>query len=215
VQRSPSPELFREASNGEESLQIRVGATDCPSPHSLRNKVGRVVWAVVYAVAFRPSPRLFYGWRRLLLRWFGASVGRNARVDPSTRFWAPWNMDIGEEASLGPAVYCYCVSPIWIGAHATISQEAFLCTASHDVTDPHMRLTHAPIRVEDEGWVCARAYIGPGVTISRGAVVGACSVVTRLVAPWTIVAGNPARPVGPRMVRSPRGGPNDPGTAVH
>jgi putative colanic acid biosynthesis acetyltransferase WcaF len=189
------------ASSGEELRRIQVGAADCPSPHSLRNKAGRVAWSAVYFIGFRPSPRLMYGWRRMLLRCFGASIGRNARLDPSIRIWAPWNLDIGEEASLGPNVDCFSVSPIRIGAHATVSQETFLCTASHDMNDPHMRLTHALIQVEDEAWVCARAYIGPGVTVGRGAVVAACSVVTRPVAPWTIVAGNPARSLGPRIVQ--------------
>jgi putative colanic acid biosynthesis acetyltransferase WcaF len=202
VQHSGIPESVPAAPSIEEPLRIRVGAADCPSPHSLRNKVGRVTWRVVYLVGFRLSPRLMYGWRRMLLRCFGARIGKNARVDPSVRIWAPWNLDLGEEASLGPAVDCYSVSPITVGAHATVSQEVFLCSASHDVADPHMRLTHSPIRVEHEAWVCARAYVGPGVTVGRGAVVAACSVVTRPVAPWTIVAGNPARSLGPRIVRA-------------
>lgn len=204
MQQSQAADLRAGEYADAEAFRISVGAADCPSPHSLGNKLGRIVWGVVYALAFRLSPRLLYGWRRMLLRWFGATVGRNARVDPSVRVWAPWNMDIGEEASLGPAVYCYSVSPIHVGAHATVSQEVFLCTASHDVSDPHMQLIHAPIRVEDEAWVCSRAYVGPGITVGRGAVVGACSVVTRAVAPWMIVAGNPARPLGPRVVRSAR-----------
>jgi putative colanic acid biosynthesis acetyltransferase WcaF len=201
VQRSAGWQPAPAASSSEEYLRIRVGAADCPSPHSRRNKAGRVAWSLVHTLAFRPSPRLLYGWRRMLLRAFGARVGRHARVDPSVRIWAPWNLDIGEEASLGTAVNCYSVSSITIGAHATVSQEAFLCTASHDVTDPHMRLTHAPIRIDDQAWVCSRAFIGPGVTVNRGAVVGACAVVTRSIAAWTIVAGNPARSLGPRLVR--------------
>ncbi len=129
----------------------------------------------------------------MILRIFGATIGRHARIAPTVRIWAPWNLTVGEEASLGYAVDCYCVEPVHIGAHATVSQEAFLCTATHDVCDPHMSLLAAPIVIEDQAWVCARAFIAPGLRIGRGAVVGACAVVTRDIAPWTIVVGNPAR----------------------
>ncbi len=138
----------------------------------------------------------------MLLRSFGARIGRNARIDPSVRVWAPWNLAVGEEASLAWGVHCYSVDFITIGDHATVSQESMLCTGSHDVTDPHMRLITATICIEDQAWVCARAFISPGVTVARGAVVGACSVATRDVAAWTIVAGNPARFLKPRVLRT-------------
>ncbi len=185
-----------------ERLQVRVGKGDCPSPHSLNNKVGRILWAIAWTVLFRPSPRVFYGWRRMVLRWFGAKIGHNARIAPSVRIWAPWNLTVGEEASLGYSVDCYCVEPIRIGSHATVSQEAFLCAATHDVHDPHMGLVSAPIVIDDQAWVCARAFIAPGVHIGVGGVVGACAVATRDVAPWTIVVGNPARFLKQRDLRS-------------
>lgn len=183
--------------------QVRVGSRECPSPHSFANKAGRVLWAIVWCLLFRPSPRVLYGWRRSLLRMFGATIGRNARIAPSVRVWAPWNLEIGDEASLAYRVDCYSVDRIRIGAHATVSQEAFLCTATHDVTDPHMGLVTAPIIIEDQAWVCARAFVAPGVHIGIGGVVGACGVATRDVAPWTIVAGNPARVIKPRHLQSP------------
>lgn len=187
-------------------LRISVTKRDCPSPHSAANKVGRVLWAVVWGLLFRPSPRVFYGWRRLLLRLFGARIGRQARISPAVRVWAPWNLTVGDEASISHQVDCYCVARITIGQHATVSQYAFLCTASHDVQDPHMRLTHAPIEIGDQAWVCAGAFVAPGVQVGTGAVVGARAVVTRAVEPWMIVAGNPARMVRPRVLRTPEGG---------
>lgn len=183
-------------------MQVRVGKRECPSPHSLSNKLGRIAWGIVWLLLFRPSPRICYGWRRMILRLFGAAIGRNARIAPTVRIWAPWNLAIGEDASLGYAVDCYSVAPIQIGAHATVSQEAFLCTATHDVHDPHMGLHTASIIIEDQAWVCARAFVGPGLRIGCGAVVGACGVVTRDVAPWTIVAGNPARLIKSRVLTS-------------
>jgi putative colanic acid biosynthesis acetyltransferase WcaF len=176
-------------------FQISVSRQDCPSPHSLANKMGRVLWAMVWWLLFRPSPRICFAWRRMLLRCFGARIGRNARISPSVRVWAPWNLTVGDEASIAHEVDCYSVDQITVGSHATVSQYAFLCTASHDVHDPHMRLTHAPITIGDQAWVCARAFVAPGVHIGSGAVAGACAVVTRDIPDWTIVAGNPAREI--------------------
>jgi putative colanic acid biosynthesis acetyltransferase WcaF len=107
-------------------------------------------------------------------------------------------LTIGEEASIAHGVDCYCVDRLTIGAHATVSQYAFLCTASHDPCDPHMRLVTAPITIESQSWICAGAYLLPGVRVGTGAVVGARAVVTRDVAAWQIVAGNPARTIGRR-----------------
>jgi putative colanic acid biosynthesis acetyltransferase WcaF len=174
-------------------LAVRVGHDACPSPHSMRNKVGRVLWGCASLLLFRPSPRICFGWRRALLRLFGATVGANVRVSPSVRIWAPWNLSLGDEAAIGHDADLYSVDRIRIGSHATVSQGAMLCTASHDVTDPHMRLIHAPIEISDQAWVCARAFVSPGILVGTGAVVGACAVVTRSVGPWTVVAGNPAK----------------------
>lgn len=181
---------------------VSVGKAECPSPHSLQNKIGRVAWAVVWLLLFRPSPRILFGWRRVLLRCFGATIGSRARISPSVRIWAPWNLHVDDEASVSHDVDLYCVDRIRVGAHATVSQYAMLCTASHDIADPHMRLTHAPIEIADQAWVCARAFVSPGVTIATGAVVGACSVVTRDVKPWTVVAGNPAVQIKERVLSS-------------
>lgn len=178
-----------------------MDADSCPSPHSTRNKVGRVMWSIVWWTLFRPTPRIAFGWRRLLLRLFGASVGRNARISPSVRVWAPWNLTVGEEASIAHSVDCYCVDRLSIGRHATVSQYALLCTAGHDLGDPHMRLTTSPIRIGDQAWVCAGAYVGPGVTVGPGAAAGARAVVTKDVTPWTVVAGNPAQVIRERVLR--------------
>jgi putative colanic acid biosynthesis acetyltransferase WcaF len=185
----------------EKIEKVRVGPRECPSPHSALNKVGRLVWGICWLCLFRTSPWFCHGWRRVVLRAFGAQVGRGAKVFPSTRIWAPWNLKLGDYASLSHDVDCYCVAPVEIGAHATVSQYSYLCTATHDVADPHMRLQIAPITVGDQAWVCARTFVAPGVTIGEGAVAGACSVVTKDVLPWTIVCGNPARPLRERHLR--------------
>lgn len=186
-------------------MKIQVSKEDCPSPHSFRNKIGRVAWAIVWATAFRWSPRILFGWRRWLLRLFGATVGRNARISPSVQIWAPWNLTVGDEAAIAHQTDCYCVDRIVIGNHSTVSQYSFLCTASHDPSDPRMKLISAPIIIEDQAWVCAGAFVGPGLTVGEGAVVGARSVLTKNVEPWTIVAGNPARVIRQRVVKDVAG----------
>ena len=183
-------------------LALDVSKDKCPSPHSLGNKLARIVWAVVWGTVFRWSPRILFGWRRFLLRCFGATIGRNARISPSVKIWAPWNLTVGDEAAIAHEVDCYCVDRLTIGSHATVSQYTFLCTASHDIRDPHMKLITAPIMVANQSWVCAGAFVGMGLTIHEGAVVGARSVVTKNVPAWTIVAGNPARPIGKRSLGS-------------
>jgi putative colanic acid biosynthesis acetyltransferase WcaF len=127
------------------------------------------------------------------LRLFGARVHATASIYPSVRVWAPWNLEMGPRSALGDGVECYDVDRIVVEEDAIVSQYAFLCTASHDIADPGRKLTTAPIRLGPHSWVCAGAFLLPGVTLGEGAVAAARAVVTRDVAPWTIVAGNPAK----------------------
>lgn len=168
------------------------------SPHSFTNKVGRVLWAVVYATLFRPSPKVFYGWRRMLLRLFGAKIHPTAKVFGSTKIWAPWNLEMDEFATLSYDVDCYCVAPIKIGAHSTVSQYSYLCTASHDFYDPGMRLTTAPITIGAGSWVAADVFVAPGVTIGDATVIGARSSVFEDIPANVIAVGNPCKAIKPR-----------------
>lgn len=185
----------------ETEHRVSVTEEDCPSPHSTKNKIGRVLWALTWWMLFRPSPRVFYGWRCFLLRLFGARIGRAVKIASSAKIWAPWNLVMEDESSLSQDTDCYCVAKIQIGSHATVSQYAFLCSASHDPSDPHMALTSAPISIGSQAWVCAGAFVAPGVTVDEGAVVGARAVVTKNVDAWTIVAGNPAQFIRKREIR--------------
>lgn len=192
-------------SGSQRILRLDVSKTACPSPHSLSNKLGRVAWGIVWCLCFRPSPRPLHFWRRWLLKLFGAKLGANCRIDPSVRIWAPWNLNLGDEVAFGHHVDCYNVARVSVGSHATVSQYAFLCSATHDITEPHMRLVSAPIEIGAQAWVCAGAFIGPGITVGEGAVTGAHSVVTKNVPPWTVVAGNPARFLKRRELRDRAG----------
>jgi putative colanic acid biosynthesis acetyltransferase WcaF len=171
------------------------------SEFSFFNRLGRWIWGVVHLALFRSSPRVFHGWRRLLLRLFGASIGHGVRVYPSVRIWAPWNLQMHDHSCLGPDVDCYCVAPIRIGAHAVVSQYSYLCAASHDYTLASLPLISAPITIGDGAWVTADVFVGMGVTIGAGAVVGARAAVFNDVPAWTVVGGNPARFIKRRELR--------------
>ena len=182
------------------SSRIQVGRAACPSPHSAANKTLRLLWQAAWLLLFRPSPWFWHAPRRALLRLFGAQVGRGAQILPSVQIWAPWNLSLGACATVGAGVDLYDVDRIEIGAHATVSQRAFLCTATHDVDHPHMPLQTAPIRVGAGAWVCAEVYVHPGVTLGADAVAGARAVVLRDVPPGQIVGGNPAKFIRMRNV---------------
>jgi putative colanic acid biosynthesis acetyltransferase WcaF len=109
-------------------------------------------------------------------------------------------MELGDYVCLGDGVDFYCVSPIKLGSKVAISQRSFLCTASHDISLLTRPLIHKSIHIQDHVWVCAQAFVGPGITVGEGAIIGACAVVTKDVEPWTVVAGNPARVIKQRKL---------------
>lgn len=183
-------------------LGSELNLASVPSSLSRCNKLKRLLWTVVEVLLFRTSPYPAFGWRRMLLRSFGAKIGRRCNIHSTVRIWAPWNLEMDDHSCLGPRVDCYSVDKITIGAHATVSQDAFLCTASHDISSPRMPLTTRPIVLGCASWVTARAFIGPGVTIGEGAVVAAVAVVVKDVPAWTVVGGNPALFIKNRRIRT-------------
>lgn len=162
---------------------------------SKKEQIARVLWAFATPF-FRLSPRPLWGWRRLVLRVFGAEVGSEAHIYPSVRTTMPWNLVIGDGAAVGDRAILYALGRIVIGPRATISQGAHLCAGSHDPGDPARRLLKPPIEVCADAWVAADAFVGPGVVVGENAIVGARAVVMKNVRPFSIVAGNPARPIG-------------------
>lgn len=190
----------------------RVGAPPKPSSdagmmaartsaHSRGNQIARAVWGLVQATLFRLSPRPMHRWRNWLLRSFGADLHRTARVYPCARIWAPWNLTMAEFATIADHVEVYDVAPIAIGASTTVSQFSHLCAATHDFEQIDFPLVPKPIAIGSRCWVAAEAFVGPGVTIADGVVVGARSTVLGDLPAWTVCVGTPARPVRPRTLR--------------
>ena len=163
-------------------------------PHKLSfsNKFLRLIWNFVWIFFYRPTPRLLHPWRCFLLKIFGAKLGKSVHVYPSSKVWAPWNLEMDDHACLSEGVDCYSVAKIKIGKNTTISQYSYLCSASHDYTSEEMSLVIAPITIDDYVWVTADVFVGPGVNIGEGTVITARSVVLSNIPSWKIAKGNPA-----------------------
>ncbi len=169
---------------------------------SKTNQLVRLLWSIVWPLFTWFLPRsLGNRWKRTLLVIFGASIHKTATIYSSARVYYPANLEMHEYSCLASNVNCYNVAMVKIGAHSTISQGAYLCTASHDISDSKHPLITAPIVIEDQAWVATDAFIGMGVTIGQGAVVGARAAVFKDVEPWTVVGGNPARFIKEREIK--------------
>lgn len=168
---------------------------------SKKNQVKRLLWSTVWFLFAKPLPRsLGNKWKIFLLKLFGAKIHKKAVIYSSVLIYAPWNLEMHEFSCLAPEVDCYNVDKIIIGAHSTVSQKSYLCTASHDISLPNHPLITAPIIIKDQAWIGASVFIGMGVTIGQGAVVGASSSVFKNVNPWEIIGGNPAKFIKKRKI---------------
>ena len=173
------------------------------------NKLGRkhqlirLLWSIVWGLLARPLPRSAGTcWKRILLRLFGAKIASTAVVYSSAKVYFPANLVMGEYSCLASDVNCYNVAPIIIKDNTTVSQGAYLCTASHDITNALNPLITAPIIIEDQAWVAADAFVGMGITIGEGAVGRGRAAVFKDVEPWTVVGGNPAKFIKQRIIKS-------------
>lgn len=167
-----------------------------PYPRSWYPK--KLAWAVVQSTVFRWSPRRLNAWRVWLLRMFGATIARTAVVRPSARVWHPWIFTMGEHSCLAEHVLVYNLGPVTIGDHTVVSQHAELCAGTHDYRQRELPLVRPTIVLGNGVWVCAKAFVGPGVVVGDNAIVGACAVASRDVPEGMIVAGNPAKVIKAR-----------------
>lgn len=170
---------------------------------TFRNKLYRILWKTLGLFLFRPfSLRIFKKYRNFILRMFGAKIGPNSVIHSSVKIWAPSNLSVGDYTCIGQQADLYNQGKITIGDNTTISQKAYICASSHDISDPKIELILCPIEIADQVWIAADAFIGPGVTIGQGAVVGARSAVFKDVEPWAVVGGNPAKFIKKRELKA-------------
>jgi len=170
-------------------------------PPGFRGRGAAVVqlWWLVQATLFGLSPQIAYGWRRWLLRLFGARIGEGVLIRASARVTYPWKVAIGDHAWIGDQAVLYSLGEISIGANAVISQRCYLCTGSHDFTRPEFPIYAEPVSIGAEAWLATDVFVAPGVTIGRGTVVGARSSVFADLPEMMLCRGTPARPLRPRL----------------
>ena len=165
--------------------------------YSRTEQLRRLLWAGGQWL-LKLSPRPCFAWRRWVLRAFGAKVGPNVHVYPSTRFYMPWNVEIEGWAGIGEDVLIYSLGRVKIGRCATISYRTHICAGTHDFRDPALPLIKLGVVIAENAWIGTDAFIAPGVTVGAWGLVAARAVVTKNVEPAMVVAGNPARVVGRR-----------------
>jgi putative colanic acid biosynthesis acetyltransferase WcaF len=186
----------------EAEAPFLIDTTKAAANWSLKVKLARVAWGLFTPLFWSFWGRLANPARIAALRLFGARIAKKALICGGVRVWMPWNLRMGEGATLGPGVEVYNFGMVTIGDMTTVSQYAYLCSATHDYALPNLPLVWCPITIGKGAWVCARAFVGPRVTIGDGAVIGACAVVTRDMPAWTVCAGNPCKPLKPRVMKS-------------
>lgn len=164
----------------------------------LSNRIARALWTLCAALLFRHSPRPLHGWRRFILRCFGARIGADCHIYPKAEIWAPWQLECADKVAIADGAIVYNPAGVRIGSHAVISQQAYLCGATHDYRDPRFPLVARPIVIGDYAWVCARATVQAGVTVGDGAVLALGAVATRDLDAWGVHGGVPARRIGDR-----------------
>jgi len=158
------------------------------------------LWLIVSLVLFRLCPFSFSALKRLMLRAFGARIGRNVTIKPQVKITFPWKLEIGNHVWLGEECWLLNLERITIGNNVCISQRAFLCTGNHNSKSPTFDLIVKPIQVEAGAWIGASAWVGPGVRAGTHAVLTAGSVATDDLQPFGIYRGNPAVLLKQRVV---------------
>jgi len=184
------------------SMTVTVQYHSYKSQLTLRNKVARLLWAIYAGLFFRTLPtRYLNSFRIAGLRMFGAKIGRNVSVHRTVRIWAPWNLIMEDYTMFDRDCRVYNPATITLRTETVVSENVYLCTASHDIRSVAHTLITRPIVLEGRNWIAADACVLPGVVVGEGAVVGCAAVVAKDVPPWSVVVGNPARVVGKRELK--------------
>jgi putative colanic acid biosynthesis acetyltransferase WcaF len=186
-----------------------------PAPYPKAWYPKKALWSICWILLYRPSPRRMRGFRNWLVNAFGGRVDPTANLYPTSKIRHPWIFSCGRHSCVGDQAEIYNLGPVHIGDHSVISQHAYVCAGSHDYQQPNLPLTRPEVRIGSGVWVCAKAFVGPGVTIGDNALVAAASVVTKDVPAGMIVGGNPAKVLKPRAMDPARLVPEDRAATGH
>lgn len=163
------------------------------SPWKSSDRFLRTLWEMCWALFCVWTPKPLNPWRLFWLRVFDAKIDGTPFVHQRARIAIPWNLTLHDRACLGDRASAYTLGEIEIGARATVAQEAYLSTGSHDFEHSGMPLIVAKITIGEDAFIGARAFVLPGITIGARTIIGACSVVTKDIPENVIAAGNPCR----------------------
>lgn len=190
--------------NANEHISPETAADPYLRPaFSTSNRMRRVIWNLCRLLLYRTSPRPLHSWRSFLLRSFGATMGPDCHFYPGSKVWAPWNLTCADQVTAADGAEIYNPAPITFGSHAILSQDAYICGATHDYDDPAFPLLAYAMNFGAYAWICARASVAPGVNVGEGAVLGLGSVATKDLEPWAVYAGAPAARVKERRRSQP------------
>jgi putative colanic acid biosynthesis acetyltransferase WcaF len=164
-----------------------------------RNPIIVQFWWLIQGTLFRMSPQFMYGFRRFLLRLFGAKIGKKVIIRPSVKITYPWKLSIGDYSWIGDQVDLYTLGNIIIGKNVVISQKSYLCTGSHDYLKEDFSIFQKPITIQDQVWVASDVFIAPGITIGEGSIVAARSSVFKDIPSNKICAGSPVKIIRERI----------------
>lgn len=179
----------------------QLNSFSLPAAFRGRSAVVVQLWWLVQATLFACSPQFMFGWRRWLLKLFGAKVGKRVLIRPSAKTTYPWKVTIGDFAWIGDDVVLYSLGEIEIGANAVVSQRSYLCAAGHDYTQPEFPIYDKKVVIGDQAWLATDVFVAPGVTVGEGAVVGARSSVFHDLPPMMVCVGSPAKPIKNRCMK--------------
>jgi len=181
---------------------FKIDLSQCKSSWDVKTKMRRAFWQFLVQPVYLLIPGRLSFLRVAILRLMGAQIAPSCNIQSGVDILIPWNLCLDTHSTIGRRSKILNFAPVRIGAMTIISQDAHLCTGTHDYTHPHFELLYKPITIEAEVWVASGAFIGPGVRLGRGCVIGANSVVTKEMPAWTVCAGNPCRPLKERQIRS-------------
>ncbi len=190
----------------ERTVHQIAGADDNPyhrDSFGWKHKLARLLWQTAYLLLYRPTPRPMHAWRSMLLRLFGARMGRGCHFYPSGKVWAPWNLVCEDCCTLADQAEIYNPSLIYLESHCIVSQQAYICGATHDYNHPDFPMVSYSMRLGGYSWICARACVSPGVNVGEGAVLGLGAVAGQDLDPWTVYGGVPAVRLKARTITKP------------
>jgi putative colanic acid biosynthesis acetyltransferase WcaF len=182
-------------------IQHKINDTDAYKRpvFSNRSKLLRLLWKNTWWLLCAWTPAPLHRWRVFILRSFGATIGQSNFIYPDCKIWAPWLLETGDVVTIGPSVEVYNPGGITLGHHSILSQDAFLCGATHQYNQADFKYIRKPIHIAPYTWICARAIVLPGVFCGEGSVLGAGSTTSRDLEAWHVYAGNPARMINKRL----------------